>query len=769
MTKKASPWWDFSSLLLLFFLFLIAVARLLVTNWIDELYRAALLAFLGFVFGTLLGKSAFNRRTSAVFAIVYSLFFVIWQLSLVVPETAEWSERLSILYARLYWTTADVLSNKAVSDPILFLAAMSAFFWGAALAGSFNLIRSGNPWVVVILMGIVLLNIDYYHAFLAEGALYTGAYVLVSLLLIGRLFYIRTGHFWEATGIQVDVETGHDLGRGVLIGGLVLVLLAWSLPGIFSSLEWRTPDQLKAIQSWERLRSRLGNAFAGLRNPVIQVNAFFGDEMSLGSGTILGDEILFTVAPDKFPANLRFYWRARSYDSYQGYQWKNTITSKYMVQAGEWPFNYEEYQSREEIHLSFTSKVPTLVTIYSEGLPVSVSRQVKVAAQKLEDGNSDVVSVQADPPMREGETFSVTSYAAVPTAFQLRGAAQDYPQWVKDRYLRLPEKFSPKIRKLAEDLTTNERTAFDKTAQITRYLRQTISYQETIENPPSDRDPIEWFLFDYKKGFCNYYATAEVLMLRSIGIPARLAVGFAQGNPGQDGHSYEVRRRDSHAWPEVYFTGYGWVEFEPTSGLPVYDLPAGEETESGNDLANQINPFGLGEKRAEDLLNEEAGGGAAGKPGTASPVRWILPVVLLLAVVGSYFFLKSRQRQGYTLDPFPVLVERFFMWRGWVVPGWLHRWANRSRFTPMQKVFANLPRMSRWLGVKISAMQTPTEQVSALVEVLPEVSEPAQLLLREYQFAEYSPYPAKINQAQRAARRMWKLVFSAVVKRQLGL
>ena len=102
-----------------------------------------------------------------------------------------------------------------------------------------------------------------------------------------------------------------------------------------------------------------------------------------------------------------------------------------------------------------------------------------------------------------------------------------------------------------------------------------LHIRNTVEAPPAGQDPLDWFLFHSKKGFCNYYATAEVLLLRSAGIPARMVVGFAQGEFDPPNH-YVVRQRDSHAWPEVYFPGIGWVEFEPTSNQAPLELPLGE-------------------------------------------------------------------------------------------------------------------------------------------------------------------------------------------------
>jgi hypothetical protein len=85
---------------------------------------------------------------------------------------------------------------------------------------------------------------------------------------------------------------------------------------------------------------------------------------------------------------------------------------------------------------------------------------------------------------------------------------------------------------------------------------------------PGGRDPVDWFLFDAKKGYCEQFATAEVLMLRSLGVPARLATGYSTGeyNPVLD--QSIVRERDAHAWVEVYFANHGWVPVDPSPGYP---------------------------------------------------------------------------------------------------------------------------------------------------------------------------------------------------------
>jgi transglutaminase-like putative cysteine protease len=184
------------------------------------------------------------------------------------------------------------------------------------------------------------------------------------------------------------------------------------------------------------------------------------------------------------------------------------------------------------------------------------------------DGLADVSSIAARTTVVRGDIYRVRSQVANPTAAQLRAAGTNYPAWVRSRFLQLPETLTPRTRQLAVEITRGLDNPYDQTAAITRWLRANIQYTLESGEPPEGVEPIDWFLFDHGVGFCNWYASAEVLMLRSLGIPARIAAGFAQGTPDESGSTFLVRQRDAHAWPEVYFPDYGWIEFEPTSAQP---------------------------------------------------------------------------------------------------------------------------------------------------------------------------------------------------------
>jgi transglutaminase-like putative cysteine protease len=153
------------------------------------------------------------------------------------------------------------------------------------------------------------------------------------------------------------------------------------------------------------------------------------------------------------------------------------------------------------------------------------------------------------------------------TESELRASPADYPAWIQARYLELPESVPQRVRTLARDLTATGATPYDRALAIESYLR-TYSYTLDLPAPPPARDVVDAFLFDLKRGYCDYFSTAMVVLARAAGLPAREVVGYASGTFDRSNSRYVVSEADAHSWPELYFPGIGWVGFEPTSGRP---------------------------------------------------------------------------------------------------------------------------------------------------------------------------------------------------------
>ena len=149
----------------------------------------------------------------------------------------------------------------------------------------------------------------------------------------------------------------------------------------------------------------------------------------------------------------------------------------------------------------------------------------------------------------------------------LRPDLATIPRNIADAYLQLPP-LDVRIPALAADVTRNATSAFDKAAAIETYLQSNFAY--TLQLESAGEDPLAYFLFRRKRGHCEYFASAMAVMLRSIGIPSRIANGFRGGELNDVSGSYVVRARDAHSWVEAYLPGYGWAEFDPT---PAADPP----------------------------------------------------------------------------------------------------------------------------------------------------------------------------------------------------
>jgi hypothetical protein len=339
---------------------------------------------------------------------------------------------------------------------------------------------------------------------------------------------------------------------------------------------------------------------------------------------------------------------------------------------------------------------------------------------------------------------------AGPSIEELRSTGADYPAWVTDRYLQVPEDIAPQLSELALEITAPYDTVYDKVQAITNYLRKEIKYETKITStPPKNRDPVLWVLFDYKKGFCMYDASAETLMLRSIGIPARMAVGFVEGAYDElEGH-YVVTYKDSHAWPEVYFPGIGWVEFEPTSNQFPLERPEAENngvaTTPNADEGLTVNPLVPAPLQERPELSVVIGSSTAGQ---TKPHGTILITTLILLILGLSIFIIRR----YSLNErLPVYLANNYERRGNVPPRWLKRWVRWVNLSQIERAFQAINLSLFWLGHSQPADVTSQKRAEVLIEHLPSAQDQTLSLLQEFHATIYTPHTGNIAAARRAA------------------
>ena len=250
----------------------------------------------------------------------------------------------------------------------------------------------------------------------------------------------------------------------------------------------------------------------------------------------------------------------------------------------------EQYYWRSEIFITYNGQnwqaadiVPLQDVEFSEGTPLPGRRQITQSYEitvshgdKLFAINKPIrteppgllhaLAVDNDPiPVGEISEYQVISWVVDLDSRELRNIDyRETPQVIYDSYLQLPDSLPKRVIDLSNGLTSQAETRFEKTMRIQDYLRSTYLYDLNTPAPPAGQDVVDYFLFDAPSGFCSHYASAMVVMLRSVGVPARLVTGYAHGEYFASRNAYRVPSSAAHAWVEVYFPIYGWVEFEPT-------------------------------------------------------------------------------------------------------------------------------------------------------------------------------------------------------------
>ena len=195
---------------------------------------------------------------------------------------------------------------------------------------------------------------------------------------------------------------------------------------------------------------------------------------------------------------------------------------------------------------------------------------------------ADVVSVRAVGSFSAGRSYSANASVSTATGSDLYSAGTEYPGWVLDRYLQLPDTMPSRVIELAQVLTKDIEAPYEKAMAICSYLRA-LDYTLDIGALPDGIDGVDYFLFDLKKGYCTHFASAMTVLLRASGVPSRMVAGYGPGEltdqyePGDTmGSGVDAWQdwqdtfivRNGHSWSEVFFPGYGWVPFEPTPAQP---------------------------------------------------------------------------------------------------------------------------------------------------------------------------------------------------------
>lgn len=767
MENSRARWWDIPSAIFLFLMVIFSAWRLQSTNWTEGLGHVRNVAIFGLLIGLALGQSKFQKRGVIFLSIGYMLVVFIWQWFGYIEFSKEESylgDRLLILASRLLTGISEFAAGRPVKDPIIFLALLFIPYWFTALFSGYQLTRHANALAATLPSGALMFFIYINHYTTRDYSWLFGAYLFAAILLVGRVKYIVDRIKWREQRVQISVESSMDFNNTIMACAAVLILIVWVVP-------YTLPYNTDARKVWQRISAnwfekndQIDNMFAAVKKDNVPSSDFYRNELALGTRASQSDSIAFLVytpaAAKDFP---RLYWRGRVYDRFDEGRWQTSEieNKKYVPQDGD--MNIPDIDKRFNLNFSFSVYIKGQTILYSAAQPIWTSHPATIAhavipGENAEDETMDIVALQASPYLEAGETYHINAMLANPIVPELQSAGQEYPDWVTAKYLQLPADFSPRIQALASEITAGLDNPYDKAAAITKYLRANITYEPVVSFPEGTTDRLEYFLFESKKGFCNYYASAEVLMLRSVGIPARLAVGFAQGEPNLQNTFFTVREKDAHAWPEVYFPSYGWIEFEPTGNQAPVDRPLiREEKPTINlDLANN-GPELAGPVQEQPQFIPPIEAQEIGFPTRTQVIEMsVAGGIALLLIVG--FFLKRRFAPNVqTAVMLKTVVER----NGWEAPVWLTRWTLWTALSPIQKYFHSINISLRWMKAQQAVHSTPAERAHILQELVPTAAPSVEVLLKEYQTTLFSKKQGDVTSARSAALNiLYKTIYT---------
>ncbi|WP_265523327.1 DUF3488 and transglutaminase-like domain-containing protein [Oerskovia flava] len=308
-----------------------------------------------------------------------------------------------------------------------------------------------------------------------------------------------------------------------------------------------------------------------------------------------------------------------------------------------WPNPDVEREGGREARITLESLRDTLLPLPTE------PRTLEAEGDWSYDATRD--EVRGPDRTSSGTTFTVTAYARPLTPESLRTASGPDPD--DPNYLEVPSTSrSEDIGAVAAEVTAGAGSRYDQALALQTYFRDTTRFTYSTEVPPGETGDSVWDFLQDRTGYCVQYATSMTVMARSLGIPARVGVGFLPGQRTSD-TTFQVTGRDSHAWPELYFPGEGWVRFEPTPAQQSGPVPrwadpvvAGDGEQQGQ-MPDEVPTAGAAEEPAPEeepaatAPTTQVGGQAgSGLPGWA----WLgaAGAVLALVLGGAAWLLRRR-------------------------------------------------------------------------------------------------------------------------------
>lgn len=690
------------TLLLVWGLVIITAATILDAELMDGLEYLPFIATASVFSGVLLAKSRFSSRTAHIFSLIYGLALLTYILGSMLPDSMTWLERILDLVERQYIWISKALSQGSSRDGLIFVIHTSAVFWLLGYTAAWYTFREPRVWRVVLPSGLVLMSVVYYYYGPKPLAAYLALYALIALIYVARTHLVAQERIWRSASVRYERDIRLNFLQASFMVALISLGIAWTIPTAQASTTVNDALGETGFKgTWREFQDNWTRLFSSLRSYGGGTSDLYRDSLALGGPRTVGNQLVMDIyVEERLPY---VYWKAVSFDQYIDGNWDVTDTDQNLHFPDDANLGSARYAARREVIQTVINFLPNAGTIHGAPEIVNSDRQIFVT-QSGDGDNKETIAVQSRFVLRQGDRYQVTSSFSVADATSLRNAPQVYPDWVQEKYLQFPDTITPETIALAEELTAGLTNPFDKAIAIRDWLRNNIAYNDQIQAPPDGVEPIHYILFEGKEAYCNYYASSMVMMLRSQGIPARFAAGYAQGDWDEESSSYRVRSSNSHTWTEVFFPGYGWIPFEPTAALPPGDRPESSGNPGDAFASPSIDDTErpLFQELGQEEEDIESAGGLVGEESLADGLAGqnVDPVMIIRVVVAVVIL---------GLAALAVFVAGQM---------------NKRVESNIEKSYGRLETWAPWLGVLIRPIHTPYERANLLAVAAPEGKEP---------------------------------------------
>jgi transglutaminase-like putative cysteine protease len=361
--------------------------------------------------------------------------------------------------------------------------------------------------------------------------------------------------------------TRHALRITFYVSRFVLLLVVTGVLVFLFSPRYAALPPLPPVKLRAPMKGKPTGEIINPAIPVVQIDGWsnessdyyygFDSQLDLGYRGGLNDTVMMHVRSPVWS-----YWRSHAFDHYDGRHWSQS--SRDLIPARSpsqyyflfiYPFPEGDYFVQ-----SYFVAQPMPNLAFAAGEPTDMLFPAESASQDFMGG------IRVSEALQRDTVYSIYSYRETFEHEALRTAGTEYTDDIVETYLQLPDTVTNRTRNLAREVTHDASTPYDKAVALRDYLKETYPYNYFPPPQAPNTDAVDQFLFVDKEGVCEHYGSAMVVMLRSLGIPGRLATGFGSGEYNPITGYYEVRAKDAHAWVEVYFPEQGWVPFDPTPG-----------------------------------------------------------------------------------------------------------------------------------------------------------------------------------------------------------